>query len=131
MYKVTSTLYCNDGCARMCAAEFYVTVRNCHCNRPWRVEGLNKKCVNHTTEYYAAIKKTTTTTTRLSRCTDMQNSLKKFTHLNGNNMHVAEKYIIPVNGTYIFICKFMGKALDDCTPTVDKWLCLGKKFEIK
>lgn len=56
---------------------------------------------------------------------------KKLTHLNGNNMHIEEKYIIPVMGTYIFICKFIEKAQNDCTPIVDKWLCLGKKFEIR
>lgn len=32
-------------------------------------------------------------------------------------------------GTWIFICKFIEKDLDDCTPIVDKWLFLGKTSE--
>lgn len=31
-------------------------------------------------------------------------------------------------GTYIFIYKVIEKDQDDCTPTVDKWLCLGKEI---
>lgn len=46
-------------------------------------------------------------------------------------MHFAEKDIISVMGTYIFICKFIEKALGDHTPIVDTWLYLGKKFEIR
>lgn len=32
---------------------------------------------------------------------------------------------------YIFICIFTEKGPENCTPTVDMWLGLGKRFEVR